>query len=240
MPCAVMETRRPRGATDFGSVSSVTALKAAEVCKKEGSEALIACTDELLIRSTDSIVVKDGLNLEQLGLKRTEEYIAHHADVDATPATTVSRNLLRGINIRDAKVSYRKGSKEVTECEFKLSFKKNPQDPFLPLKRFGKNIPGELRKYDPCEGGAVCSVRFDEKQTTVEVRFDEAKSKVVRNQREILGRWTYAAHLPKGGKQWNWSWRFVGRDAINVASMTIDLTDGGVVTVNYSENRPKK
>ncbi len=216
----------------------VSALKAAEVCRREGTEALLACTDDKLIRSTDPIVVKDGLNMEQLGLKRTEDYIAHHADVDTTPATLISRNLLRGVSIKDTKVFYRKGSKEVSDCEFRLNFQKVPNEPFIPLKKFGKSLPGELRQFDAIDGGAVCTVKFEEKQTSVEVKFDQAKSKVVRNQREIFGRWTYVAHLPKNGTQWNWRWTFNGKDAINVASMTIDLTNGGIVSVKYSESRP--
>ena len=215
----------------------VSAIKAAEVCRKEGSEALLACTSDIIVRSSDSIVVKDGLSLEQLGLKRSEDYIAHHADEDSSPTKKISRNLLRGVIIKNATVFYRKGKKDVCECEFKVDFK----EPLIPLKKFGaKSIPEELNHFDPCKGGARCIVRFEEKQTTVIVRFDEPNSKVVRNQREMFGRWTYEAHLPKGANDWKWSWSFAGKDKINVTSLTITMTEKGEVKHKFDESGRKK
>ncbi|MBP5641240.1 MAG: hypothetical protein J6X55_17320 [Victivallales bacterium] len=219
----------------------VTAIRVAENVKKDGREALLAYTNDKIIRSSDSIVKNGLLNLQQLGLTRSEDYLAHHTDMDATPMAQISRNLLRGVSIKDIKIFYRRGSNEVAECEFKLSFPKDAKSPFKPVRKFGKNVPTELRDFDELEGGAVCKVRFDEKQTIVEVKFEKNNFKVVRNQRTILGRWSYTASQAVNNKKWSWKWQFEGQDAGKVATLRLVMPDHGKIdkaNIQYNERRP--
>ena len=94
----------------------VKAVELTRRAQEAGTAAVLACTDEGLVYTSDDIVRQGGLNLEQLGLRRSPEDMARGEDgiwLGPSQPGVVSRNLLTGTRLGDVRVAYGKGRREV-------------------------------------------------------------------------------------------------------------------------------
>lgn len=224
----------------------VKAVELTRRAQEAGTAAVLACTDEGLVYTSDDIVRQGGLNLEQLGLRRSPEDMARGEDgiwLGPSQPGVVSRNLLTGTRLGDVRVAYGKGRREVRECSFEVTFPTpNPKDPktvFQPATQPGVRKPQELRRLDALTGRATVTVEWRGKQIIVSLAAAKRDSLVVRNQRQLFGQWTYRAVREPNGK-WRWSWRYAGQDKIGVARLELEVAGKTVKVLRYEEKRPGK